>query len=72
VSEWVKDCYIPSHEAPTSSAAGPAGEAACSRRIAKGGSWGTLAHNLRTSERFPYPPTHRDDSIGIRVAKTLR
>ncbi len=33
---------------------------------------GTLAHNLRTAERFSYSATHRDDSIGIRVAKTLR
>lgn len=41
------------------------------KRVAKGGSWGTLAHNLRTADRFPYPPGHRDDSIGIRVAKTL-
>jgi hypothetical protein len=32
---------------------------------------GTLAHNLRTAERVPYPPMHRDDSVGIRVARTL-
>ena len=44
----------------------------CTRRITKGGSWGSLAHNSRIAERVPYPPTHRDDSIGIRVAKTLR
>ena len=40
--------------------------------MVKGGSWGTLAHNVRIAERIPYPGTHRDDSIGIRVAKTLR
>ena len=56
VSEWVDDCF----------------DASCARRVAKGGSWGTLAHNLRTAERFPYPAGHRDDSIGIRVARTLR
>jgi formylglycine-generating enzyme required for sulfatase activity len=44
----------------------------CTRRLTKGGSWGSLAHNARIAERIPYPPTHRDDSIGIRVAKTLR
>ena len=38
----------------------------------KGGSWGALAHNTRIAERVPYAPTHRDDSIGIRVAQTLR
>jgi formylglycine-generating enzyme len=56
VAEWIDGC----HDAP------------CTRRLAKGGSWGTLAHNLRIAERFPDVPTHRDDSIGIRVAKTLR
>jgi formylglycine-generating enzyme required for sulfatase activity len=57
VSEWVEDCYESGN---------------CARRLAKGGSWGTLAHNVRIAERLPYPGTHRDDSIGIRVAKTLR
>ena len=50
----------------------PVVDGTCAKRIAKGGSWGTLGSNLRTAERFPYAPTHRDDSIGIRVAKTLR
>jgi formylglycine-generating enzyme required for sulfatase activity len=57
VQEWVEDCYSDSD---------------CTRRLTKGGSWGSLAHNARIAERIPYPPTHRDDSIGIRVAKTLR
>jgi formylglycine-generating enzyme required for sulfatase activity len=60
VSEWVSDCH-------TSAAL-----RACEKRVAKGGSWGTLAHNLRTADRFPYPPEHRDDSIGIRVARPRR
>jgi formylglycine-generating enzyme required for sulfatase activity len=68
VSEWVADCYVASHESlgPDGMAEAPPG--ACGKRVAKGGSWGTLAHNLRTAERFPYAATHRDDSIGIRVA----
>jgi formylglycine-generating enzyme required for sulfatase activity len=72
VSEWIEDCHSASHDALSSSGAPPAVAGACSQRIAKGGSWGTLAHNLRIAERFPYEPAHRDDSIGIRVAKTLR
>lgn len=69
VSEWVADCYVASHEhlAPGGIAEAPDGP--CAKRVAKGGSWGTLAHNLRTAERFPYAATHRDDSIGIRVAR---
>jgi formylglycine-generating enzyme required for sulfatase activity len=72
VSEWIEDCHAASHDAVSNAGAPPAFEGECAKRIAKGGSWGTLGHNLRTAERFPYPPTHRDDSIGIRVARTLR
>jgi formylglycine-generating enzyme required for sulfatase activity len=71
VSEWVEDCYAPTHAAIAESGAPPAIASPCSQRVAKGGSWGTLAHNLRTAERFAYPSSHRDDSIGIRVAKDL-
>ncbi|HEU4664580.1 MAG TPA: SUMF1/EgtB/PvdO family nonheme iron enzyme [Dokdonella sp.] len=71
VGEWIDDCYSDSHDALTGSGVLPEATTPCTRRIAKGGSWGTLAHNLRTAERVPYAPTHRDDSIGIRVARTL-
>lgn len=71
VSEWIEDCHASSHEAVSASGAPPVVEGDCAKRIAKGGSWGTLGSNLRTAERFPYAPAHRDDSIGIRVAKTL-
>jgi formylglycine-generating enzyme required for sulfatase activity len=50
----------------------PPVETNCAKRLVKGGSWGTLAHNVRIAERLPYAAPHRDDSIGIRVAKTLR
>lgn len=69
VSEWVADCYATSHEKLTPAGMAEAPDGPCAKRVAKGGSWGTLAHNLRTAERFPYAATHRDDSIGIRVAR---
>ena len=72
VSEWIEDCHAPSHDAVSETGAPPVVKGECAKRVAKGGSWGSLGHNLRTAERFPYAPTHRDDSIGIRVAKTLR
>jgi formylglycine-generating enzyme required for sulfatase activity len=72
MAEWVEDCHSASHEALPESGVPLKSERACERRVTKGGSWGTLAHNLRTAERVPYAATHRDDSIGIRVAKTLR
>jgi formylglycine-generating enzyme len=62
VAEWIEDCYSAARDLP----AGP-----CERRLVKGGSWGSLAHNARIAERIPYAPAHRDDSIGIRVARTL-
>jgi len=69
VSEWVGGCHTPSHDAQPAGESAP-GAGACVRRVAKGGSWGTLAHNFRIGERLPYPATHRDDSIGIRVARS--
>lgn len=73
VAEWIEDCYRSSRDGLSETDAPSTTNASeCSRRIVKGGSWGTLAHNLRTAERVPYPATHRDDSVGVRVAKTLR
>ena len=62
VAEWIEDCYSATRDLPNGT---------CERRSIKGGSWGSLAHNVRIAERIPYAPTHRDDSIGIRVARTL-
>jgi formylglycine-generating enzyme required for sulfatase activity len=41
------------------------------RRMVRGGSWGTNARQVRSAERIRYKPTDVDDSIGIRVAKSL-
>ena len=71
VAEWVADCADAAPAATPAPASPARDESTCSRRIAKGGSWGTLAHNLRTAERFAYSATHRDDSVGIRVARSL-
>jgi sulfatase modifying factor 1 len=71
VSEWVEDCNTASHADLDESGAPRVSPDPCGKRVAKGGSWGTLAHNLRTADRFPYPPSHRDDSIGIRLAQDI-
>ncbi len=71
VAEWVEDCYSATRATLSESGAPPV-QATCAKRLVKGGSWGSLAHNVRIAERLPYAGTHRDDSIGIRVAKTLR
>jgi formylglycine-generating enzyme required for sulfatase activity len=71
LAEWIEDCYSASREHLPESGAPSPSAGACARRLIKGGSWGSLAHNVRIAERIPYPATHRDDSIGIRVARTL-
>lgn len=71
VGEWVEDCHSASHDGLLEPGSAMQVVETCARRVAKGGSWGALAHNLRTAEHLPYSATHRDDSIGIRVAQTL-
>ena len=70
VSEWVEDCATDSY-ASVPADGGPA-PGDCARRMVRGGSWGTYARQLRSAERLRYAPDDRDDSIGIRVARTIR
>lgn len=63
LGEWVQDCGSRSY-APTAAKD-------CSKRMVRGGSWGTQPRQMRTAERTRYSPGDLDDSIGIRVAKTL-
>ena len=69
VGEWVEDCSAPSYEGLDSTPAPRTGN--CAKRVVRGGSWGTIARQLRVAERLNYAPTDADDSIGIRVARTL-
>ncbi len=63
VGEWVTDCATTSYASET--------VPDCSKRMVRGGSWGTQPRQLRSAERIRYRPTDVDDSIGIRVAKSL-
>ena len=69
VGEWVEDCTHPSYEGLDRNAAPRGGD--CPKRVVRGGSWGTIARQLRVAERLNYAPTDADDSIGIRVAREL-
>ena len=69
VSEWVEDCSASSYEGLGSTPAPRPGP--CAKRVVRGGSWGTIARQLRSAERLNYAPTDVDDSIGIRVARDL-
>jgi len=70
VGEWVEDCSTSSYASMQSDGSTNLGD--CSKRIVRGGSWGTQPRQLRSAERIRYSPTDVDDSIGIRVAKTLQ
>ena len=70
LAEWVEDCSTPSYASMQSDGTTEGGD--CDKRIVRGGSWGTQPRQLRSAERIRYSPTAVDDSIGIRVAKTLQ
>jgi len=69
VATWTADCSTADYSGMGSNGVPAAGE--CARRMVRGGSFGTYARQLRSAERIRYAPEVRDDSIGIRVAKTI-
>ncbi|HET9398613.1 MAG TPA: formylglycine-generating enzyme family protein [Sphingomicrobium sp.] len=69
VGEWVEDCSTTSYAAIRADGTSEFGD--CSKRMVRGGSWGTAPRQMRSAERMRYDPAAIDDSIGIRVAKTL-
>ena len=69
VGEWVEDCTVPTYQGLATDGAPRGGT--CAKRVVRGGSWGTIARQLRVAERLNYAPTDADDSIGIRVARTI-
>ena len=69
VGEWTASCATSDY-----SQLGPNGEDGpgdCTKRMVRGGSWGTIPRQQRLAERIRYAPTDRDDSIGIRVVREL-
>jgi formylglycine-generating enzyme required for sulfatase activity len=70
VFEWVQDCRQESYVgAPTDGSPWITGD--CSRRVRRGGSWGSKPQFLRSAFRSKFPPNGRDDSNGFRVARTF-
>jgi len=70
LAEWVEGCATASYASMRSDGTTEGGD--CGKRIVRGGSWGTQPRQLRSAERIRYSPAAVDDSIGIRVAKTLK
>jgi len=70
VQEWVEDCATQSYDTlPADGRADDSGD--CARRVVRSSSWGTLPKDNRVANRVRYPRGQTDDSVGIRVAKSL-
>lgn len=68
--EWVEDCASMDYvKLPSDGSPNRSGD--CSRHIVRGGSWGAEIKDSRVANRIRYPAGQVDDSIGIRVARTL-
>jgi formylglycine-generating enzyme required for sulfatase activity len=67
--DWVEDCYHDSYDgAPTDASAWTKG-ADCSRRVLRGGSWGSQPRNVRSAARWKQPVDTREPYYGFRVAR---
>ena len=71
VEEWVEDCATDTYDALPADGS-PSAASPCAKRLVRGGSWGALPADGRAANRIRYPGSQVDDSIGIRVARTLR
>jgi formylglycine-generating enzyme required for sulfatase activity len=72
VWEWVEDCAHKSYEGnpPTDGSAWTA-EGDCNRRIARGGSWSSDPHELRSAARGSYYKGDTASNVGFRIGRTL-
>jgi formylglycine-generating enzyme required for sulfatase activity len=71
VREWVADCWNDSYAgAPANGTALTSGD--CGQRVLRGGSWSLTPRNLRSANRIGNVADDRYNSLGFRVARTLR
>lgn len=61
--EWTWDWYA----AYAGNATDPNGPSSGSFRVARGGSWGSIARNVRSAKRSSLPPGNRSNSVGFRL-----
>ena len=68
VMEWVQDCYQPDYTAaPADGSAVSGGD--CSRRVVRGGAYGSPSESLRSASRDARDADTRLDNLGFRVVK---
>ncbi len=66
VWEWCKDWYNENYY-KNSSSRNPPERTSAAVRVGRGGSWGSVSSNMRSSNRHFYPPSLSSDFIGFRV-----
>ncbi len=70
VWEWVGDCWNGSYEgAPSDGSMRTSGD--CSRRVLRGGSWGSVPRDVRSAIRSGNQSGNRYVNFGFRLARTL-
>ncbi len=70
VQQWVEDCNHDNYTgAPGDGSAWTSGD--CSRRVLRGGSWGSYPWVVRAASRYWASPDGRNNDVGLRVARTL-
>ncbi len=68
VAEWTQDCWHPNHVgAPREGGVRPGGD--CTRRVLRGGSWGSAPHTIRSAARMAQPASYRAADLGFRIAR---
>jgi formylglycine-generating enzyme required for sulfatase activity len=70
LSEWVDDCWHDNYvRAPRDSTAWI--NPGCTRRVIRGGSWGSAPDQVRSAYRLSAPADSRSARVGFRVARDL-
>ncbi len=71
VREWVEDCWHYGYAgAPTDGSAWVSG-GDCKQRVVRGGSWLSVASNIRSATRMRAFNGYRESHTGFRIAKSL-
>ena len=71
VWEWVEDCWHAGHSESSADASARNGSGDCSRRVVRGGAWGSTRDYARSAVRVGVGSGSRFSGGGFRVARTL-